>query len=254
MKTRSVMHKSKLGMRTWGHAIYMMNTSLKGVSSMKLPRDLGVTQKSAWFLAHRIREAMADTALHDALFQGPVEIDETYMGGLNKNRHESKKKSGRSVAGKEPVAGILDRQSRQIRAEAVYDTAKIELEGFIEENVAPKAKVFTDDHVSYEDLTNPHEIVQHSVKEYVRGMSHTNGVESFWAILKRGYEGIYHWLSVKHLDRYVQEFACRHNLRLLDTIVQLRRIAAAMVNHRPIHRVDRKDNLVTNPSASQADY
>lgn len=228
MKTYSVMHKSKLSLTQWGYAVYLIITSLKGVSSMKLARDLGVTQKTAWYLGHRIRAALGKTMDGAALFQGPVEVDETYIGGSNRNRHASRKRP----RGKAPVAAILDRASGKLRAEAVFDTMKMELHGFIGEFVAPTAMVYTDDHPSYRGLPNAHRVVTHSIDEWVAGDAHINGVESFWATLKRGIAGAYHRLSAKHLDRYVQEFACRHNLRKLDTIGQMECVVRASFGHR----------------------
>ena len=199
---------------------------------MKLARELDVTQKTAWYLGHRIRLAFSGACSDAGLFEGPVEVDETYIGGSDRTRHQSKKKPGRGVASKQPVVAILDRATKQVRAEAVYDTTKLELHGFIEETVLPDASVITDDYSSYRDLPNPHFVVKHSTKKFVDGQAHTNGVESFWSTLKRGYEGVYHWMSPKHLDRYVQEFVYRYNLRVLDTADQLERTVKGMFGQR----------------------
>ena len=187
-----------------------MTTGLKGTSSMKLRRDLGITQKTAWHLAHRIRETWR---YNGSPMAGPAEADESYFGGLEKNKHESKKaKTGRGTAGKTAVLGVKDRKTNTVKATVIERTDRPTLSGFVADSVEPGAKVYTDEHSGYEWVEN-HEVVRHSVKEYVRDQAHTNGIESFWSMLKRGYTGTYHKMSKKHLGRYVTEFAGRHNAR-----------------------------------------
>ena len=218
LKTGTVMHRTQLGYREWAIAIYLLATNLKGVSSMKLHRDLNITQKSAWYLAHRLREGWK--ADNGGMFTGPVEADETYIGGKRKNMPKAKraKLTGRGAVGKTAVVGVKDRASNRVVARSVPATDKPTLQGFVAKHAAPGAKVFTDDASAYEGLPFDHEAVCHSAGEYVRGMAHTNGVESFWSMLKRGYHGTFHHFSEKHLDRYVGEFAGRHNDREADTI------------------------------------
>ncbi|MDE0293342.1 MAG: IS1595 family transposase [Bryobacterales bacterium] len=233
VKTDTLMHGSNLGFQTWVIAIYLLTTNLKGVSSMKLHRDLGVTQKTAWYLAHRIRETWVDDTAPP--FPGPVEVDETYMGGKMKNMHGHKKAEARQRPdyGKSIVVGAKDRDTNRVSAKVVEYADKPTLHGFVEENVADGAKVYTDEHRSYPGLEGvEHEAVKHSVGEYVRGQAHTNGLESFWSLLKRGYVGTYHKMSPQHLDRYVNEFAGRHNVRDEDTPDQMALIARSMVGKR----------------------
>ena len=230
VKTYSLMHSSPLPLKTWGMALYLLTTNLKGVSSMKLHRDLGVTQKTAWHLAHRIRKAWDAEQVQ---FIGPVEADESYFGGLEKNKHaRNRLNAGRGTAGKAPVVGLKDRGTNQVRATAIAKTDKATLQSFVTAHTSVGATIITDDHPSYVGINRQHETVRHSISEYVRGQAHTNGMESFWAMLKRGYEGTYHWMSGKHLDRYVTEFEGRHNERPMDTIAQMRSLAHGLAGKR----------------------
>lgn len=234
VKSGTAMHGSKLGYRVWAIAIYLLTTNLKGVSSMKLHRDLNITQKSAWHLAHRLRKGWESGK---TLFDGPIETDESFLGGRERNKKNSKKlKAGRGPVGKVAVIGAKDRATNKVKAEVIPDTKAATLHGFIENVAAKDAVVYTDDHGSYQGLPFEHETVKHSVGQYVDGMAHTNGIESFWAMLKRGYHGTYHKMSRKHLGRYVDEFAGRHNLRPLDTKDQMRQIASDMDGKRLRYR------------------
>ena len=248
VKTGTAMEDSKLPLRKWAWAIYLELTSLKGVSSMKLHRDLGVTQKTAWFMLHRIREAFADIA---PLFDGPVEVDETYIGGIRSRMSNAKRKElehlGRGTAGKAAVVGMKDRDTRQVVARVIERTDTRTLQGFVDDHAAPDATLYTDDASAYRKTGRPHEAVNHSAKEFVRYLEggeqvHTQGVESFWSMLKRAHKGVYHKLSTKHLQRYVSMFAGRQNVRDLDTIVQMQAVVMGMIGRRLMYR-----DLVAEP-------
>ena len=236
VKTGTAFERSKVSLRKWAFAIYICATSLKGVSSMKLHRDLNVTQKTAWFMLHRIREAW--TCEVKASMRGPVEVDESYFGGKEKNKHESKRSyKGRGPVDKTAVVGIVDRGTHKVQAEVIKHTDKATLQAFISHHAAQGATVYTDGHQAYVGMPGyHHEAVQHSASEYVRDQAHTNGIESFWAMLKRAYDGTFRHFSDKHLQRYVNEFAGRKSVRELDTIGQMGSIAAALVGKRLIYQ------------------
>ncbi len=222
VKTKTLMHKSNIGYRAWAVGIYLMTTNLKGISSMKIHRELDITQKSAWIMMHKIRETFDDGSLIQ--FTGPVEVDETYMGGKRK----ALKDTGRGAVGKTAVVGMKDRETNEVTATVVNDIDADTLQGFVTDNTENTATVYTDDARACIGIERPHESVKHSVSEYVKDQAHTNGIESFWALLKRGYYGTFHHMSKKHLHRYVNEFAGRHNIRPNDTIDQMQWIVKNM--------------------------
>ncbi len=237
VRTGTALERSKIPLRKWAIAIYLEITSLKSVSSMKLHRDLGISQPTAWFMLHRIREGWkrSDT---DGPFTGPVEVDETYMGGKRRNMSNAKREelTGRGPVGKTAVVGAKDRETNRVAATVVTSTDKDTLQGFVKEHTAKGATVYTDDAAAYDSLPFDHEAVKHSVAEYVRGQAHTNGIESFWAVLKRAHKGVFHKISAKHLNRYLTEFAGKHNVRDLDTLAQMATLAAGLAGKRLMRR------------------
>ena len=228
----TAMQSTKLGLQKWAIAFYMMTTGLKGTSSMKLYREVGIRQATAWFLMQRIREGFMEGSGEP--FPGPVEADETYIGGKMKNMHADKRREARQKPdlGKSIVAGVKDRPSKRVSARVVESTEAATLHPFVTERTTEDATVYTDEGKGYSGLPRERETVKHSAGEYVNGDASTNGMEGFWSLFKRGYHGTFHHLSEKHLDRYVQEFTGRNNIRDMDTLDQMAFLARGIVGKR----------------------
>ena len=237
VRTGTPIAKTNLPLRKWAMTIYLELTSLKSIASTKLASDIEVSQPAAWFMLHRIREAWTRNNKNGSSFSGPVEVDESYFGGRRRNMSSKKRarQQGRGPVGKTAVAGIKDRASNQIQAAVVPDTKSETLTRFIMGHADPDTTVYTDDALIYHVLPN-HETVKHSVGEYVKGQAHTNGIESFWSMLKRAHMGTFHKISPKHLNRYVQEFAGKHNLRQLGTLVQMTVVVRRLAGKRLMYR------------------
>ena len=219
VKTNTIFDNTKLGLQKWFLAIYIVTSHKKGISSLQLGRDLDITQKSAWFMLQRIRKCFGIENENE--LDNEVEADETYIGGKNKNRHSYKKvenSQGRSSKDKTPVVGMVEREGK-LNAKAVENVKHETLSREIINNVKESAKLYTDEWLGYKGLERiyDHSIVKHNQSQYVVGRIHTNTIEGFWSLLKRGIVGIYHFTSKKHLQKYVDEFVFRYNTRNITT-------------------------------------
>ncbi len=216
VKTGTIFDNTKIELQKWFLAIWLVTSHKKGISSIQLSKDINITQKSAWFMLQRIRECFS-TDIDDDNLDGIVEIDETYVGGKNKNRHEDKKiknSQGRSSIDKSPVVGLVERNGKLL-AYKVDDVGSNTLTKLAIEHVKPYATIYTDEWRGYNNINKyyTHGIVMHHQHQYVNGEIYTNTIEGFWSLLKRGIIGIYHYTSKQHLQRYVNEFVFRYNTR-----------------------------------------
>jgi transposase-like protein len=209
VRTGTIMERSHIPLDKWLHAMYLISTARKGVSSMQLSKELGITQKSAWFLLQRIREACGKGGPFGGQLSGVVEADETFLGGKETNKHANKWTHAHGPQGKTAVLGMRERGGE---TRAIVMRADRNIGSEVRLNVERGSVLCTDEAKSFASVGKfRHLTVNHSAKQYVDGMASTNGIESVWAVLKRGYYGIYHQFSVKHMQRYVDEFAYRLN-------------------------------------------
>jgi transposase-like protein len=213
VRTGTIFERSKVPLHKWLYAMYLLVTARKGISSLQLAKEIGITQKSAWFVLHRLREACSTPAVIEKL-KGIVELDECFIGGKEANKHQHKKlRAGRGPVGKTAVLGMRERGGRTFLApmeERTLQTATAR----IHNNIELGTQLYTDDHLIFSDLDGlffRHDTVNHSAGEYARGAASTNSIESVWAVLKRGVYGVYHHISPKHTGRYTDEFAWRLN-------------------------------------------
>lgn len=213
VRTGTIFENTKIQLQKWFMAIYLINSHKKGISSHQLARDIGVTQKTSWFMLHRIRYGF-DHKNFKKTYEGIVEADETFVGGLEGNKHSNKRRRGsQGGAGKIIVLGILERGG-QVRTFVIPDRNSLHLHPIINSLVKPGSTVYTDELRSYRGLKGyKHGHVMHAGGEYVRGEIHINGIENCWSILKRGILGIYHHTSAHHLQQYLNEFSFRFNTR-----------------------------------------
>lgn len=218
VKVGTIFHDSKLPLRKWFLAIWLVTSHKKGIASTQLAKDLKITQKTAWFVLHRLRHA-ARTRSFNAPLNGTLEADETYVGGKEKNKHASQRTGGtQGGKGKSIVLGMVEREG-ELRAGVVGDMKAKTVQSIVRANVEKGSTVMTDEHGAFVGLAGDymHHAVNHSAGEYVRHyILHTNGIESVWALLKRQIIGIHHWVSPKHLHRYVDEMTWRFNRRDLE--------------------------------------
>lgn len=215
VKTDTIFDNTKLPLQKWFLAIWIVTSHKKGISSLQLGRDLDITQKSAWFMLQRIRNCFGIENNNE--LNNEVEADETYVGGKNKNRHSNKKaiaSQGRSAKDKTPVVGTVERNGK-LNANVVENVGSSVLTREIIANVKESASLYTDEWLGYRGVSRiyDHSIVRHNLGQYVNGRVHTNTIEGFWSLLKRGIFGIYHFTSKKHLQMYVDEFVFRYNTR-----------------------------------------
>jgi transposase-like protein len=229
IRTGTIFERSKVPLHKWVYSMYLLVTARKGISSMQLAKEIGVTQKTAWFILGRLREACASPDSIDKL-KGVIEIDEAFFGGKESNKHEWKKlHAGRGAVGKVAVLGMRERGGRTL-AKIVPTRTVQAIHGEIFDKTELGSTLYTDDHIVFANLDGlfyTHESVNHRAGEYARGLVSTNSIESVWAVLKRGLHGVYHHASPKHLFRYVDEFTWRlnegdvkrHTLKRLDSFI-----------------------------------
>ena len=238
VKIGTVMEHSNVSYEDWLIAMYYLTVSIKGVSSRRLARDVGVTQRTAWHLAHRIREGWTDELPR---FTGLVEVDETLIGGIEHNKHYNKKlpstkwvwRGDPDHLGKAIVVGVRERSTRRIKLKMVTGTDRATLRAVIREAAKLGTVLHTDEAPAYDRIPGyPRHAVNHKKKQFVRGGVHTNGIESAWAFLKRIYHGTYHSWTKKHMARYLAEFAGRSNIRDEGTVSQLLRLTRGMKGKR----------------------
>jgi len=235
VRTGTIFDNTKIELQKWFMALYIFSSHKKGISSHQLAKDISITQKSAWFVLHRLRYAFDHPGFKKAL-GNITEIDESFIGGDEKNKHADKKTEGtqgRSTKTKKPVLGMLERGAHLI-AKVVEDTKQETIEPIVMCYVSPMSNVMTDEWHGYKGLVKyyNHSTVNHSAKQYVNGLAHTNGIENFWSQMKRGIDGIYHSISFRHLQSYVDEFALRFNTRKNETSIRFDLILSNVTNRR----------------------
>lgn len=214
--TGTFFENTKVPLTKWFVAMYLCLSHKKGVSSCQLARDLGVTQKTAWFILHRVRQLVVSKA-PQMLLEGMVEVDESYLGGLEKNKHKNKrlKTKGATInKGKKVLVGAVERNGRAV-VKFIERPTKEHLLPFIKKNIKPLTTVYTDEFYAYGQLSDSfnHASINHSAKQYVRGNVHTNTIENFWSVFKRCIHGTYHQVSDKHIQQYANEITFRFSTR-----------------------------------------
>lgn len=235
VRTNTIFDNTKIPLQKWFLALYVFSSHKKGISSHQLAKDISVTQKSAWFLLHRLRYAFDHPNFKQSV-GNIVEIDECGIGGQSYYKHANKKvknEEGATISGKTSVIGMIERGGN-VKAMVIADRTKETLIPIIYENVKLDSIVMTDELIAYQNLDKhfEHYSVNHSAKQFVNEMAHTNGIENFWSHLKRGIDGIYHSISKEHLQSYVDEFVLRFNTRKFGTQGRFDFILSAVSNKR----------------------
>ncbi len=235
VRTGTMFEDSKVSLQKWFMAIYIISSHKKGISSHQLGRDIGVTQKTAWFLLHRIRKSMEHNSFSEKL-SGIVEADETFVGGKNKNRHKDKKvaqSQGRSFKDKTPVLGLLERDGN-LFCKVIKDTKASSIQPLIHQHIEHGSVLMSDEWWAYKGLDRyyEHYIIDHSKKEYVNGDTYTNTIEGAWSWFKRMIIGIYHQTSRKYLQLYVNEFVFKYNTRKFADAYRFNELLDRCFSHR----------------------
>jgi transposase-like protein len=239
VKSGTVMEDSPLGLDKWLIAMWMIANCKNGISSYEIHRALGITQKSAWFLIHRIRLAMQGESLEK--IDGAAEVDETFVGGKARNMHKSrraKKINGRGGSGKAIVIGILDRNKRKVRTRVISDTSQRTLTKEVKRHVEAGSTVYTDGHDGYNGLSDEdfkHLVIEHADR-YVNGQVHTNGIENFWSLLKRSIKGTYVSVEPFHLFRYLDEQTFRYDHRKDNDLGRFERVSGKVQGKRVTYK------------------
>jgi len=233
VRVGTIFEDSKIPLHKWYAAIYLITAHKKGISSLQLSRDISVTQKTAWYLLHRIRFTLGIPAINK--LTGIIEADETFIGGKESNKHKSKRTKetqGRSVKTKSPVAGVMQRGG-ELRAKQMPDTSTVNVGRNVLKNVEFGSTLYTDEWYAYNHMAHwfKHKFIKHNEQKYVDGDTHVNSLEGFWSLLKRGIIGIYHSVSDKHLQQYVDEFVFRYNTRKYSTDYRFDFMLNNIANH-----------------------
>jgi len=238
IKVGTIFEDSPLGLDKWLPAVWLLTNCKNGISSYEVAKDLGVTQKTAWFMDHRIRKAMQRGSFWTKM-EGEIEADESFIGGLARNMHKDKKAkiTGTGGSGKAIVMGLLDRHTREIRVKHVPNTQRSTLQAEVRAHVEEGSEVFTDAWIAYEGLDHDyvHSVIDHA-ETYVKGKIHTNGIENFWSLLKRGLKGTYISVEPFHLFRYLDEQAFRYNNRQTDDGSRFTRTLSQVVGRRVTYK------------------
>lgn len=234
VKTGTIFENSNIALQKWFVAVWLLTSHKKGISSLQLSRDLGITQKTAWFMLHRIRVCLGIE--NNSQLSNEVEVDEVYIGGREKNKHDSKRvenNQGRSVKTKTPVLGMVERKGKLV-ATIVPNTSVKVLTPSVRKYVAEGSVLYTDEWGGYRDMHKiyNHLFVQHKEKQFVNGRAYTNTIEGFWGFMKRGIFGIYHYTSKKHLQSYVDEYVYRYNTRGISDNVRFNSLLCITKNYR----------------------